>query len=286
MFENMSFSDYQAAVRPKVQGSWNLHSILPGTMDFFVLLSSICSVLGIRGQANYAAGNTYQDALAQYRKSQGLAATSLDLGNILSVGYVAERREQKSFTTLFSFVLDAIREDELHSLIEYNIDTRVTGSTRSPRAQLVTGLTTSETYRQKGAPEPSYMNNPLFTQLRARISAGSSGENEDLGPSTQALLRTANTLDVAGALISDAIQKKLSYIMIIPVEEVDPQRSISSYGVDSLVAMELRSWFGKEMAADVQILDLMGTSSIAELSRKIAGMSKIVNLSDGKKTAE
>lgn len=286
MFENMSFADYQAAVRPKVQGSWNLHSILPESMDFFVLLSSICSVLGIRGQANYAAGNTYQDALAQYRKSQGHAATSLDLGNILSVGYVAERREQKSFTTLFSFVLDAIREDELHSLIEYNIDTRATGPTRSPRAQLVTGLTTSETYRQKGAPEPSYMNNPLFTQLRASSSSGSSGENEDSGPSIQALLRTANSLDVAGALISDAIQKKLSYIMIIPVEEVDPQRSISSYGVDSLVAMELRSWFGKEMAADVQILDLMGTSSIVELSGKIAGMSKIVNMSDGKKAAE
>ncbi|KAI9744654.1 MAG: hypothetical protein M1818_002183 [Claussenomyces sp. TS43310] len=294
MFENMTYEDFQAAIRPRVHGSWNLHNLLPKSMSFFIFLSSICSVLGIRGQANYCAGNTYQDALAEHRMSQGLPATSLDLGNILSVGYVAERREQASFSRLFSFVLDVIREDELHALIEYHIDASNRTGTESNlsggfshRAQVVTGLTTSETYRQKGVPEPSYMANPLFTQLRATGSSLSSGDASSDGlESIASQLRTANSLDAATALIADAIVKKLSYIMIIPTEEIDPQRSISSYGVDSLVAMELRSWFGKDMGADIQILDLMGTSSILELSKRIAGVSTLVKLSVETKVVE
>ena len=60
----MSLEDFQIAVKPKVQGSWNLHTLLPSDLDFFVLLSSGAGVTGNRGQANYCMGNTYQDALA------------------------------------------------------------------------------------------------------------------------------------------------------------------------------------------------------------------------------
>lgn len=60
-------------------------------MDFFVLLSSLSGVVGLHGQSNYACGNTYQDGLARYRTGRGEKAVSLDLGAILSVGYVAER---------------------------------------------------------------------------------------------------------------------------------------------------------------------------------------------------
>ena len=56
MYENMTHEQYMAAVRPKVQGSWNLHNHLPKDMDFFVLLSSSAGVAGSRGQGNYAAG--------------------------------------------------------------------------------------------------------------------------------------------------------------------------------------------------------------------------------------
>ena len=82
----MTFDDWVAATQPKMQGSWNLHETIPEDMDFFVFLSSSAGVIGARGQANYATGNGFQDALAQYRRSKGLAAVSLDLGMILGAG--------------------------------------------------------------------------------------------------------------------------------------------------------------------------------------------------------
>jgi hypothetical protein len=82
----MTYDDWVAATRPKIQGSQNLHELMPQDLDFFVLLSSSAGVIGARGQANYAVGNTFQDALAAHRRSKGLKAVSLDLGLILGAG--------------------------------------------------------------------------------------------------------------------------------------------------------------------------------------------------------
>ncbi|KKY13349.1 putative lovastatin nonaketide synthase [Diplodia seriata] len=76
-FDSMSLEDYQAALAPKVRGSWNLHEYLPKDLDFFIMLSSSNAV----------------DALAHYRRARGLPATTLDLGNVFSVGSTATNRE-------------------------------------------------------------------------------------------------------------------------------------------------------------------------------------------------
>ncbi|KAF6226814.1 hypothetical protein HO173_012318 [Letharia columbiana] len=79
-FENTTAENWQAVIAPQVQGSWNLHSCLPHDMAFFIMLASFVGITGNCGQANYAAANAYQDALALHRRARGQAATSIDLG--------------------------------------------------------------------------------------------------------------------------------------------------------------------------------------------------------------
>ena len=92
-FEKVTSEDMSATVRPKVRRSWNLHARLSNHLEFFIMLSSSAGVGGSRDHGNYAAGNTHQDALANFRASKELVATSIEVGMILGVGFVTENLE-------------------------------------------------------------------------------------------------------------------------------------------------------------------------------------------------
>ncbi len=82
--------------RAKVYGSWLLHqaSLSFPTLRFFIGYSSVSSVLGSRGQANYAAGNAFLDTLLCRRHAAGLPALSVNWGAWGEIGLAAAMDEQ------------------------------------------------------------------------------------------------------------------------------------------------------------------------------------------------
>jgi len=75
-------------------------------------------------------------------------------------------------------------------------------------------------------------------------------------------------------LIAEAIVKKLAKALSTPTEDIDPSKLMHAYGVDSLVAVDLRNWLAKEIRADVAGFDLMDVVSISKLGIVIAGKSQ------------
>lgn len=94
VIQRQSRERFAKVMGPKIQGAWNLHVLTQGmALDFFVLFSSLASVLGSAGQVNYAAANAFLDVLAHYRRGQALPALSINWGGWSQVGMAARMTE-------------------------------------------------------------------------------------------------------------------------------------------------------------------------------------------------
>ncbi len=90
MLGEQTWERFKKVMAPKVRGAWNLHRATRNVLlDFFVMYSSVASLLGNLGQSNYAAANAFMDSLAHYRRQQGLPALSVNWGPWAEAGMAA-----------------------------------------------------------------------------------------------------------------------------------------------------------------------------------------------------
>lgn len=264
----MAYEQYTNAVSPKVQGTWNLHNaLLCHRLDFFVMLSSAVGIVGNSSQTNYAAGSSFLDAFAQYRRSLGLTAVSLDLGVINSVGYVAENTEVA--TRLAKIGHDFISEQRMLSLIELALDESLQSK---PTSQIVTGLSTRDL-------DAAWIQDSKFSILRQTRSSGRTlpgNRHDTLKASLHNRLSATNSLLDAKTVICEAFVSKLAVNLMVSEPDIDPEQSITACGVDSLVAVELRNWLLVQTGAEISVIDLLQSKSILSLSENIAKKSKVV----------
>lgn len=266
----MTYENWSAALQPKIAGSWNLHTVLPKTIDFFVMISSAVAISGNPGQSNYASGCAYQDALARARSVQGLPAYSINSVAVLDTGFVSENPE----------VADALRRQGLGTITTTELLGHLSYAVMNPIAsepsdsQCSIGLV--PTGNERGLRPSTWMADSKFRHLTRRnvLAADPSNTSENVIESINA----AETEEEVLEWIFQAILKQLSKLIATPIEQLSGSRSLDDYGVDSLVAVELRNWVGAYLQANIPILVVRGTKSIRELAGLVAKESKLVSI--------
>lgn len=257
MFEHMDHPAFVDCVRPKAQSALSLHHAVQHLdLDFFVMTSSISALLGNTEQSNYSAANSVLDALALQRCVSHLAATSLVLPMVLHVGVVAENDAIE--TSLARKGLYGIDELEMLHGFEIAMSRRSSKDSDEMDSQIIMGMEARELARSMNSTanvDAYWYNDARFCHVQAVIAAekGQSGGSGSGSNNFYATIKEASSggSEAIMVVIAEHIAKRMSNILMIPVDDFELDGpSLGSYGLDSMIGVEMRTWISKEFGLD------------------------------------
>lgn len=270
----MTSEDWQATVAPKIHGSINLCNVLGKDADFFVSLSSIVALSGNVGQCNYAAACSFQDSLARHSTELGIRAYAINVGYVQETGYVSENPEIAA--TLRRQGVRPIRLSDVLVLLNYGINNagRSDGVTRGCSLGLM------PTDEAVNAGQVLWLKERRFNHLVRHEKAVQKTSSASVDALT--LLAAATQQEEAVHIICQAILQRLARLIATSIQMLSPTKSLDSYGVDSLVAVELRNWVGSYLQANISLIALRGASSIQHLAQIVTKESALVSFEAAK----
>jgi acyl transferase domain-containing protein len=250
MIPGQTLDRFKTVMAPKVRGAWNLHVLtarLP--LDFFVLFSSGAALLGSPGQSNYAAANSFLDALAALRHARGLPALSINWGSWSEVGMAAgvgEDHQRRWSAMGIGMIKPAAGVAILSKLLKQGVAPQY-AALELDRDRLPAGMA------------------PFYSELLG------SGEALRPQPGLDIVARLTKAkpserLDLLQAYLSDQVSTVLA---LGPGQKVDAYRSLLELGMDSLMAMELRNRIQAAMGIQIGVALLLGGASLIELSSRL-----------------
>ncbi|MCC3332253.1 type I polyketide synthase [Nocardia abscessus] len=272
---------YDRVLAPKMRGAWNLHELTEDReLEFFVMYSSASALLGSPGQANYAAANAFLGALARHRVHGGRKALCVDWGLYSQEGIMAERNT------------------EGQRLAHRGIGT-LTPEQGMDILGLLLGGSTSQIaaanldLRQWLAFYPVLAGASLFTEL------GDDGRESASRPSDPWFtdrLRAATAAE-RPRLIDDLVTEQLGRILHLDADSIDRKAPLTTMGVDSLMALELRNRLeaalGVRLSATLmytaptvralteQLLDVLGMAEPQEATDEFEDLGDLLAQIDG-----
>lgn len=286
-FLRMTHEEWNTAVQPKVLGTWNLHHAVGAAgqkLDFFVLFSSMSATIGQPGQANYNAANSFLSAFAQYRKRFGLAASVIDIGAMEEVGYISNNDEL--LRKMKSTAAYGLREQELLDALTLAMLTTMGKSSAHDdwadedsfvaAQEFVLGLCSTVPLRssESRALWKKDRRMAVFHNANAHDTADiSKSASESALVSFLATTRSQpDLLQTADArkFIATEIGKKLFNMLLRPIDDLDITSSLTDLGMDSLVAIEMRSWWKQVFKTDISVLEMLGQGTLQALGNHAA----------------
>ena len=225
------------------------------------MTSSIVTTVGSATQAAYCAATSFQDYFARWRLSQGFPAQAFAFGLVLEVGTVISQPQLRK--TLIRNGIYGTSEADFLKLIEasfvpQSLDPTL-GNDPYAQAYLLTGLEAGklvDMYERGLVSDYYWPADPRHSGLMQTI--------EDLatrGPKAKEVRNGTRDLNNASPaevkrLVTAQIVERLAKLLFMATSEIDPERGVSYYGMDSMIAAELRSWLWKTFALDISFLEL------------------------------
>lgn len=222
----MTYDDWETSTQAKIAGSWNLHDILGRDLEFFIMLSSVSGIIGNPAQANYTAGNTYQDSLACYRQRSGLPATALAVGAVMDSGNLSENEYFDNFLEYFEHLAPlVVSVKEVLIILMALMGTATADGTAIPPL-LAMGF--GEDLKREGKITSLWSMDRKFDHRVERDSSAADGLVRSAP--LKDLIAAVKTITEAGKIVEDALKNNLANAMTSSPEDVETERPLHAYG--------------------------------------------------------
>lgn len=270
LFVNMDVSSLNSVLLPKVEGTKILDELFnEPNLDFFILFSSLATVFGNAGQSNYHAANLFMNSVAAKRREQGLAASIMHIGMIADIGYVARAGRQ---------IEDHLRKLLFHPMSEIDLHHLFAEAVMNSRPEcegswdIVSGIDPFvDTPDAKSRPQ--FYSNPRFSHF-IHEDVASKQPSASTASDTKDIKQTLDGITVeedARKAIEEAFLATLELMLQMAPNTADANASMLALGMDSLVAVEIRTWFLKRIGVDIPVFKLLSGDTVADLCKDAAG---------------
>ncbi|WP_020588915.1 hybrid non-ribosomal peptide synthetase/type I polyketide synthase [Desulfobacter curvatus] len=274
LITRLNWDQFSTVITPKVSGTRNLHHLTRNLdLDYFVMFSSVVSLLGSPGQSSYAAANAFMDALAFWRRNAGLPALVINWGPWKGPGMTGRlgQADQNRWERSGFELLDP--ETSFSQL-----GTLLSGS--AVRAAVIDADWNTYIRNNQGSPVV-----PMLSELVKGTAAVKEPVPSPGSACSLDALKNAES-NMRDTLARELIAKLVAEVMWMEdTAHIDPNVSLMESGLDSLMAMELRSRFRKDWGVDLTLADFLKTPTMETLVQTL--LSGIENPGAGDvKTAE
>ncbi|KAL8383428.1 hypothetical protein RB595_006943 [Gaeumannomyces hyphopodioides] len=263
--ESMDLEKFTTVLGPKVEGSINLDRVLGDVaLDFLIFFSSVATVAGNVGQANYTAANLFMSGLALDRRRRGLAASVVGLGPILGTGYITREKGDVLTQPMFERGLLTISESDAHRTLAEAIRSSRPGS--GMEFEIYIGLRRMPA----SAPNlPRWYRDPQFAclimvdagQEKKSLTPGSHG-----GASISDRLADAGSREEVATIITENFLAEMRKMLHLSDDyAITPAVRTDELGLDSLVAVRIRSWFLNNLQVNIPALKILKGASLQDL---------------------
>lgn len=245
LIPDLSDHRMQAVMAPKLLGAWNLHQATQGhPLDHFVLCSSIASIFGNAGQANYVAGNAFMDALASFRQSKGLPALSVNWGALGGIGMVARNKELKAY----------METSGIRPIMPANVQMALGIMAQKAPCQIACIDIDWSDYSRVNS---GVMRQRRFSEVSVEGKTGSGAARRE----------------ILNAPLAKRQEKAVGYlrnlvasVLKVDASKIDPEESLRRLGLDSLSAFQLKNRVEADYSIILDISNVLQNPTVEKLA--------------------
>jgi NADPH:quinone reductase-like Zn-dependent oxidoreductase/surfactin synthase thioesterase subunit len=258
---NMTKESFARVFDPKALGAFNLHQACADAgqrPELFLMISSMSSVLGLKGQINYASANYFEDALAEHRRAIGLPATSVNLGVLGE--YAGMSMKAKDDTG----VLDLLDSNGLGSMHKADVFAKIEAAVLDGGFHRLCAKIHWDAF---GTAYPNLSRDTRFADVFDE-SASQGGGRRKRGATIRDEL-TELAAEQRHEFLTQKIAAAISELTGMPIGSVSTDESMDKWSLDSIMLGQIAAWILKNTEINYPLIKLVKGPTLEEIAAEL-----------------